>query len=362
MMLMGAADVFAQVFPDGYYRISNQVTGRHASLVDKKGSMTVSGSSYKYDFGAIALKDNFDAVVDDPGAIIRFEYRYLGKSALNGYYLEAQGVNTTDIINRALKIDEEQGDGTNLYIPYAKESIAMGYVIDNNGQFTVLVNSASSLYPNRFWYIKPVTNGNDTYFGVKPTIQIGNKYYTTLYASFAFQLPSSVKAYYVSGVDDEGGVTLTEIKNKVPGATPVLLECNSANAADNKLLPIDETLPEISGNLLQGVYFNIYKTIRGYKHQNRTKYDAKTMRVLKEVDGKIAFGKSADTYLAANKAYLDISTLTNKSDNISVSTGIITVQAEQQKLSNKVYDLQGREVKNPSHGVYIRNGKKFVVK
>ena len=91
MMLMGAADVFAQVFPDGYYRISNQVTGRHASLVDKKGSMTVSGSSYKYDFGAIALKDNFDAVVDDPGAIIRFEYRYLGKSALNGYYLEAQG-------------------------------------------------------------------------------------------------------------------------------------------------------------------------------------------------------------------------------------------------------------------------------
>ncbi|MBR1464493.1 MAG: hypothetical protein IJ604_14100 [Prevotella sp.] len=362
VMLMGATDVFAQVLPDGYYRIYNKETGRHASLVDNKGSMTVSGSSYKYDFGAISLKNTFDDVVDDPGAIIKFIYHNGGKSSLMGYYLQAQGVSTSSIINRVLKIDEEEGEGTDLYVPYAKEGIAMGYVIDNAGYFSVLVNSASTLYPNRFWYIKPVTNEGDAYFGVKPTLKIGSKYYTTLYAEFAFKLPSSVKAYYVSGADDEGNVQMTEIKDKVPGATPVLLECSSPNAADNKLLPLTETLAAVSGNLLKGVYFNFNKTIKSYKHQNRTAYNATTMRVLKEVDGKVGFGKSTDTYLPANQAYLDISTISNKSENVSISTAIINVEAAPARLNDKIYDLQGREVKNPARGIYIQNGKKVVLK
>ncbi|MBR1402014.1 MAG: hypothetical protein IJ562_10635 [Prevotella sp.] len=362
VMLMGATNVFAQVFPDGYYRIYNKESGRHASLVDNKGSMTVSGTSYKYDFGAISLKNTFDDVVDDPGAVIKFIHHNGGKASLTGYYLQAQGVNTSSIINRVLKIDDEEEEGTGLYRPYAKESVAVGYVVDNAGQFMVMLNSASSLKPYSYWYIKPVTNEGDAYFGVKPTLQIGSKYYTTLYAEFAFQLPSSVKAYYVSGVDDEGNVQMTEIKDKVPGATPVLLECSSPNAADNKLLPLNETLSAISGNLLKGVYFNINKTIRSYKHQNRTAYSATTMRVLKEVDGKVGFGKSTDSYLPANQAYLDISTISNKNENIAISTAIINVEAAPAKLNDKIYDLQGREVKNPARGIYIQNGKKVVLK
>ena len=42
-------------------------------------------------------------------------------------------------------------------------------------------------------------------------------------------------------------------------------------------------------------------------------------------------------------------------------TGIENVEAPQVK-DNKIYDLQGRLVKNPSKGLYIRNGKKVIFK
>ncbi|MDE7180813.1 MAG: hypothetical protein K2N88_06415, partial [Muribaculaceae bacterium] len=47
---------------------------------------------------------------------------------------------------------------------------------------------------------------------------------------------------------------------------------------------------------------------------------------------------------------------------MSVSpVGVQTVSAESDE-DGRIFDLQGREVKNPESGIYIRNGKKFVVR
>lgn len=43
-------------------------------------------------------------------------------------------------------------------------------------------------------------------------------------------------------------------------------------------------------------------------------------------------------------------------------TGIKNVEVKNEVKDNKVYDLQGRLVKNPTHGIYIKNSKKFVIK
>ena len=43
-------------------------------------------------------------------------------------------------------------------------------------------------------------------------------------------------------------------------------------------------------------------------------------------------------------------------------TGIKTVESEEWNAAAPVYDLQGRRVNNAQRGVYIQNGKKFVVK
>ena len=48
--------------------------------------------------------------------------------------------------------------------------------------------------------------------------------------------------------------------------------------------------------------------------------------------------------------------------SIDVTTGIQTPIATQSDASSRFFDLQGREVKTPTRGLYIRNGKKVVVK
>ena len=43
-------------------------------------------------------------------------------------------------------------------------------------------------------------------------------------------------------------------------------------------------------------------------------------------------------------------------------TGVVSVSATEKDSTNRFYDLQGREVKTPTRGLYIRNGKKIVIK
>ena len=42
------------------------------------------------------------------------------------------------------------------------------------------------------------------------------------------------------------------------------------------------------------------------------------------------------------------------------ATGISSVNSDVQKKEDVIYDLQGRRVAHPSHGIYIINGKKVV--
>jgi hypothetical protein len=42
--------------------------------------------------------------------------------------------------------------------------------------------------------------------------------------------------------------------------------------------------------------------------------------------------------------------------------GLTTTAADEYKGDGKIYNLQGIRVDNPTQGIYIQNGKKFVVK
>lgn len=48
--------------------------------------------------------------------------------------------------------------------------------------------------------------------------------------------------------------------------------------------------------------------------------------------------------------------------NGPVHAGVGEVKAYPQSPDNMFYDLMGRRVSNPTHGVYIRQGKKVLVK
>jgi len=55
-------------------------------------------------------------------------------------------------------------------------------------------------------------------------------------------------------------------------------------------------------------------------------------------------------------------TLTNVEYDEEKAVGISAVQADQLPADGRIYDLTGRQVANPTHGIYIQNGKKFYVK
>lgn len=76
--------------------------------------------------------------------------------------------------------------------------------------------------------------------------------------------------------------------------------------------------------------------------------------------------------VGANKAYIDMSQIVNQSseakNRISIdfgnaeATGIESVNDTKVLNSGKMYDLSGREVTNPTSGIYIMDGKKIIIK
>ena len=73
----------------------------------------------------------------------------------------------------------------------------------------------------------------------------------------------------------------------------------------------------------------------------------------------------AGTKVAAGKAYLPVATA-DAAKGIKVvfdgeTTGISTVKGDNVK-DNTIYNLNGQRVAAPAKGLYIMNGKKFIVK
>lgn len=251
------------------------------------------------------------------------------------------------------------------------------YFYDDNGNFALSSSQPADYDDSYQWWVEPVK-----YFCVKPMNEKikddqGN-YWTTLTTAFPYTIPEGsgvLGAYTVSTTTKkEDGKTYAELTTlakpgeTVPAETPVLLKLSSADAAQNKLVPtgshaVGNSSKKVTKNLLSGVYLD------GKEKNNTTKY-----RVLNvsPTTGKIGFFKlsSSVTYMGANKAFLELpATASAKGgiyidfDNIDApTTGINNVQNQDAAKGKVVYDLQGRRVENPQHGVYIVNGKKVVIK
>jgi hypothetical protein len=295
-------------------------------------------------------------------------------------------------------------DSYNIYIPvtakaYSMVTVKMGnyYFADNEGTFGIEKNASTE--DKAQWYIEPATT-----FNVKPLSKVKDgegHYYTTLCVDFPFSIPSSgstvVAAYTVTGQDENGCAVLEEISGTIAGGTPVILECTSTDATTNVLnIVIQEpastscangTYISSDGNYLKGRFFNAPS--KGYSYLNylnqvnspqtatlnttgnSLKNDRDNYRVLNCVKGVVGFYKlkNASATMGANKAFLYIKDLPTVSATASAKsfgveamdevTGISTLHSDQSQ-QKVIYDLQGRRVQHPSHGIYIVNGKKVI--
>lgn len=393
----------AQSYP-GFYRIMNKgAAGRYISIQNTKVSEEAksinysSGTSVNTAVEALQLIRAKDKD-SDAGTIL-----YITGSN-NGLTLEAQGMNTQKLLNNLNQGDLklQKGSKGELYTSVSGYSI---YLLDYGFTYPATMTSTCGVATSSWitkeletdernyalWTLKKIDNVKE-FFGVKPSegIQIGNKYYTTLYTAFAYQLPENMKAFYIDQYN-YSGTPIAELKEitdrKIPALTPVIIECSSNNASDNKVVLLEEELNPISGNKLKGnVFCYIPQGNEDPKLKNALEYQNSTMRVLASVNGKLAFVadnnsalilKNGNKYIPANKAYLPI-----KADyNTTTANGIYLLPPDEYAVAasiNKVatnepgkrgiYTLTGVKVKEDGNtedlpnGIYIIDGKKQVIK
>lgn len=86
---------------------------------------------------------------------------------------------------------------------------------------------------------------------------------------------------------------------------------------------------------------------------------------------KLYYTTDAKVKVGANKAYIDKNQIVNKGGGAAKAfidfdeleaTGIDAVDTAKTLKGGKFYDLSGREVANPTRGLYIVNGKKVLIK
>ncbi|MDE7346620.1 MAG: hypothetical protein K2N48_07770 [Muribaculaceae bacterium] len=299
-----SASAFAELPSDGYYRVQNAYTKRYVYLMDNKGS--INGTSTTVDVGALELYKDLSELNTDPSDIFYIQKAASGKYSFDVY---GQGTSVHGFLNRYLEIIEDRKpyEGRTSYMLHGTDMGVSKYVGDlwKNMDDNKGLASSECVGDDRKWYFDSVDASTDQYFGIAPSQESNGKYFYPLYAGFPISAYSSgIKFYAVEEIDSRGAAVINEIKGIVPAGVPVIVECSSPYATDNRLNvgPFGGG-DNVKTNLLKGVYFD--NNERDH-HWNRTRFDKNTMRVLGVKDGRLAFVESDIEYLPRNQAYLQL--------------------------------------------------------
>ena len=178
--------------------------------------------------------------------------------------------------------------------------------------------------------------------------------YGTFYntSTETYKVPEGLVAYVVTGVT-EGSITIAETNILPPNAPVLLYRTNLENATNytfTQATASDGTFPE--SNKLEYAYEAV-----------STDASSKLYVLYNGMFVKVTSG----TDIAAKHCYLDLgNTVANTRGFYTIGGGEGTTAIQKvvsEKLANgEWYTLQGQRVTKPAKGLYIRNGKKIVVK
>lgn len=219
------------------------------------------------------------------------------------------------------------------------------------------------------------------------------KYYTTMFTDFPYKMLDGVNAYYLVFNEEFTSITdravFTQVEGDiVPAEMAVVLECPNvqndiSQPVTNRLVPL---LPGADGT--NEIVNPGYNFMKGYISKNGSKVenDKDRMYVLSSKNNKLGFYHSTAANMTPNKAYLLAPEVTEEekeqyaknvtfyfgmpeeSDDQS-TTEIVFSSQEADVEDDPVYDLSGRIVAVGKaaesllrQGIYIKKGKKFIVK
>jgi len=171
--------------------------------------------------------------------------------------------------------------------------------------------------------------------------------YATYASSFAldFSDDSEYSAWQITGVSGET-ITFSQITGTVAAGTGVLLK---GTASETINIPVVASGTDISGTN------KFFGTTTATAVDTNTYYGLSGNQFVKVNAGTVPAGKAL---LPASLVSAVASRLTFVFEGEATGIQNVNVNAN----LNKVYDLQGRRVAQPKQGLYIKGGKKYVVK
>ena len=310
---------------------------------------------------------------------------YRIKNLNSGFYWGT----TKEKQNKELFMTRETQYAGNYRIGYT-ESGRPGYLAFIDTEITADYKYLASRYSEADYQIDNRVGTSD-YGGVEPAIlfymneattypiTFKNKYATTN-LPFDVTLPNNVKAYVIESVTKNADtgyreLNLTQINTTVPANTPVILECTNetaptATAAVTVNFTMPGTVTSYSGNnILSGstVKRTGFGDVEYYALANKPLTTDAT-------ENTTAFFRVTTKEMPANKVFLlknnvpavaeggSLALLFNF-DGANETTGIVNAKENNASNSNVYYDLNGRRVLYPAHGIYVKaNGQKVFIK
>lgn len=247
------------------------------------------------------------------------------------------------------------------------------FVALNNKHQLVASKEDENIYDR--WYLVPFTNQKMGSVAINNNEDSQNgKSFTARCYPYPVQVTDDAKAYYISAmqVDTKTGDTVSVVltqypDNKVPSKQPFIVigKPGSSQQFNTELLTSE---PSFDGdNILKGTITRIpfsedllYDNVRVLGYQ-------KSLGKNGESTGMV-FGKSKNnSFIEAYTCYILLSEVQRQAKCCRITfeefpevSGIRDV--EYIRGSKAVYDMEGRRVATPSKGIYIQNGKKYVIK
>lgn len=192
-----------------------------------------------------------------------------------------------------------------------------------------------------------VSEKDETY-----TLSVGDAGAATLVLPFEASIPDGVKAYKLTGVNGNK-IQTEELTGKLPANTPVLVNADKGDYEFASTTMASQDIVPQAG-LLTGSWLG--ETV------------AQDNYVLQMQNGQVAFYpvKSDDIVLKPRQAYLTLPVTVLKANKLTIDfSGVTAIKNIEsgRTAEDTIYNAAGQRVeKMTAPGLYIKNGKKYIVK
>ena len=229
-----------------------------------------------------------------------------------------------------------------------------GFVLrdGNNGRMNLESKGGIDKWEGQEGYYTQVTWAIDPATEIEVALNtLGSKSYATTYLPFGVSAVKDAKAYSAATPAD-GQTVMTEVTSFAKENGILLV---SDNAATKAVLTIGDVEGAASSSALQGTL--LAKDIT----------DAQTKYLVfgknKAAGTEVGFFEPTTTTIPANRAFFMDTTGSSIALNFGNVTAINNVATDNANANAPIFDLSGRRVvKAVKGGLYIQNGKKYIVK